>query len=232
MNDIDTIYFSPSGLLHQISFAAIKKLDGSFLGDEYYLQQVHSTGILTQPEIAKEIRNIAIFGGMDYEAEEQEISKSIANINKDVDYVSRGLYVQDSTRNGKWSYLPGTKKEAENIYNISKNANLTTKLFMGAEAIEEQYKNLDGDKSPSILHIATHGFFFPDPKISKEKLERLAFHTDNPFTIADNPMNRSGLLFSGSNKAWVGDSISLAREDGILTAYERQVTPISKIQNL
>jgi len=51
-----------------------------------------------------------------------------------------------------------------------------------------------------------------------------ALHAENPFIIADNPMNRSGLLFSGSNKAWVGDSISLLREDGILTADEASHT--------
>ncbi len=218
------VYYSPSGLLHKIQLGAIKNPTGEYLSEKYQFELVRSTGMISNKNEEKEILDITLFGGMDYEAEEQDISKSIANINNDVDYVSRGLYIQDSTRSGKWSYLPGTKKEAENINNISKDANIPAKLYMGTDALEEQYKNLDGDKSPSILHIATHGFFFPDPKVSKEKLDRLAFHTDNPFTIADNPMNRSGLLFTGSNKAWVGDSISLDLEDGILTAYEASHT--------
>ncbi len=225
VNKGDQIYYSPSGSLHQINLGAISVNDTVYLSDIYRFHQVSSTAILVSSEsIDQKIKHISIFGGMDYETKEEDILKSIKNISSGIDFVSRGIYTQDSTRSGKWLYLPGTKLEAENIYEICKETNISAQLYMGTDALEEQYKNLDGDKSPSILHIATHGFFFPDPKTSKEKLDRMTIHTDNPFTIADNPMNRSGLLFSGSNKAWIGDSISLDREDGILTAYEASHT--------
>jgi len=219
------IYWCPSGLLNKININAIQNMDSIYVSDIYNISLISTTANIIKSSLEiGELKDICIFGGMDYEADEQDISKSMANVNKDVDYVSRVFYIQDSTRSGKWSYLPGTKREAENIYKISKEANISAKLFLGSDALEEQYKNLDGDKSPSILHIATHGFFFPGPKITKEKLEIMALHAENPFIIADNPMNRSGLLFSGSNKAWVGDSISLLREDGILTADEASHT--------
>ena len=48
----------------------------------------------------------------------------------------------------------------------------------------------------------------------------MSFQFDNTFTIADNPMNRSGLLMAGGNKAWIGEELTTNREDGILTAYE------------
>jgi CHAT domain-containing protein len=48
----------------------------------------------------------------------------------------------------------------------------------------------------------------------------MSVQSDNTFTLADNPMNRSGLLMAGGNKAWIGEELSTNREDGILTAYE------------
>ncbi len=221
----ENIYFSPSGMLNQVNIGAIMDSDSSYLCDKYKIYQVSSaTNITKTDRETQNFKNLTIFGGMDFEASEEDVSKALQNISKDEEYVSRGLYIQDSARHGKWTYLPGTKKEAENIYKISTNENIFAKIFTGADAIEEQFKNLDGEKSPSILHLATHGFFFPDPKISKEKVGMMSFQRDNTFSMADNPMNRSGLLFSGSNKAWIGDSISVSRDDGILTAYEASHT--------
>lgn len=50
-------------------------------------------------------------------------------------------------------------------------------------------------------------------------MNTISFQQENTFTLADNPLNRSGLLAEG-NKAWIGDTITTDREDGILTAYE------------
>src|SRR5690606_26135992 len=76
--------------------------------------------------------------------------------------------------------------------------------------------------SPNILHIATHGFFFPDPETSKEELERVKIieEQQNMFKLSDNPLNRSGLLFAGANHSWKGEKQPVDVEDGILTAYE------------
>ena len=58
----------------------------------------------------------------------------------------------------------------------------------------------------------------------------MSIQRDSPYSLADNPMNRSGLLFSGSNKAWIGDSISVGRDDGILTAYEASHTYLNNTE--
>jgi CHAT domain-containing protein len=75
-------------------------------------------------------------------------------------------------------------------------------------------QRLGSGKSPSprVLHIATHGFFFPDPN-SK---------SDGPsFTIADDPMIRSGLILAGAEHGWkTGKPLRPDMEDGVLTAYE------------
>ena len=71
--------------------------------------------------------------------------------------------------------------------------------------------------SPQILHIATHGFFLPEPdKQGKEA----GLNNENTYSLADNPLLRSGLILSGGNYAWSGKSPVEGVEDGIATAYE------------
>ncbi|MCK4743811.1 MAG: CHAT domain-containing protein [Sulfuriflexus sp.] len=70
--------------------------------------------------------------------------------------------------------LPATATEAKSINAILKN---TGKTFLQSQATE---KSLLKQKSPGILHIATHGFFLPDPAIT-------------------NPLEKSGLILSGAN---------------------------------
>jgi tetratricopeptide (TPR) repeat protein len=217
----DQIYFSPSGSMHQISIDAITNIDSTYLSDLYTFYPVGSTGILASHiEGKKPVKDVAVFGGIDFDASDEQIASAAKDIVLGDDIVSRSLYTQDSTRSGKWTYLIGTMDEAKSIDKMAKSKNIQSQLFTGAKAIEERFKSLSGIQSPSVIHIATHGFFFPDPKVDKKKLEMIPFQHDNTFTLADNPMNRSGLLFAGGNKAWIGEELSTDREDGILTAYE------------
>ena len=43
---------------------------------------------------------------------------------------------------------------------------------------------------------------------------------ENPYRFNEDPLIRSGLILSGANKAWLGESPPKGQEDGILTAYE------------
>jgi CHAT domain-containing protein len=77
-----------------------------------------------------------------------------------------------------------------------------------------------GKTSPRILHIATHGFFFPDPQDTLKSRQRSSGE-EPVFKLSDNPMIRSGLLLAGANHAWkTGKPLRPGMEDGILTAYE------------
>lgn len=217
----DQIYFSPSGSIHQISLGAITNIDFTYLSDLYTFYQVGSTGVLASHIEGKQpVKDVAIFGGIDFDASEEQIAIAAKDIVLSDNIVSRSLYTQESTRSGKWTYLNGTLDEALSIDKMAKSKNIQSQLFTGSQAIEERFKSLSGKKSPSVIHIATHGFFFPDPKIDKKRLELMSFQSDNTFTLADNPMNRSGLLLAGANKAWIGEKLTTNREDGILTAYE------------
>ncbi|HEY0467494.1 MAG TPA: CHAT domain-containing tetratricopeptide repeat protein, partial [Polyangiaceae bacterium] len=64
-------------------------------------------------------------------------------------------------------------------------------------------------KGPSVLHVATHGFFLDDLQ-SPTGTARAFFRSGSPQN-PENPLLRSGLAFAGAN---------LAGGDGILTALE------------
>ena len=66
--------------------------------------------------------------------------------------------------------LPATKTEVTNIANILEKAALKVRTHLDNEATEDKIKAL---VNPSILHIATHGFFLEDAQISPDKSESL-----------------------------------------------------------
>jgi len=70
--------------------------------------------------------------------------------------------------------LPATAVEANSINTILGSQGET---YMQSDATEE---NLRKQHRPGILHIATHGFFLPDPAIT-------------------NPLEKAGLILSGAN---------------------------------
>ncbi|NER24901.1 MAG: tetratricopeptide repeat protein [Symploca sp. SIO1C2] len=117
--------------------------------------------------------------------------------------------------------LPGTKQEAQAIAPMFLGAQLLTESLATENAIKQV-------QSPSILHIATHGFFLKD-------IEQVAAPDyTNPFssranigveygsgkssptkiTNLENPLLRSGLALAGINLRQSGT------EDGVLTALE------------
>lgn len=100
------------------------------------------------------------------------------------------------------------------------SSGIKAKLITGYDGTEEAFKNIGTNNTPTprILHIATHGYFFPDPK---EQKSINTFENNDPvFKISNHPMLRSGLIMAGGNATWKGENTLEGHEDGILTAYE------------
>ncbi|MDO8366370.1 MAG: CHAT domain-containing protein, partial [Saprospiraceae bacterium] len=71
--------------------------------------------------------------------------------------------------------------------------------------------------SPRILHLATHGFSYPDPKKNPTK----GFgNTEPTYKLLDDPMLRSGLVLAGANYYCKNKRPLTNAEDGMLVAYE------------
>ncbi len=229
LTGVKTIYFSPSGLLHRLHLAAIPINLDSVLADRYQLIELGSTRQLVVPTTTQSAANDALlFGGIRYDSDSTAIVQANAALDS-VSFTSRGelsfAYTDSTLRIGTWSELPFTDREVRSVAGSLKTAGIQVDTRLGYAATEETFKRIGQNITPSprILHLATHGFFFPDPKTTSTRFETSST-LDAPvpvFKLSDHPMIRSGLILAGANHAWTtGKPIKEGMEDGILTAYE------------
>lgn len=121
------------------------------------------------------------------------------------DYGAKGLLVS----------LPGTKIEIDAVSQITRTKGYATNIFTQKQASEENFKKIS---SPSLLHIATHGFFLQESQSTGEKVFGIEVNQ-----AKDNPLLRSGLMLADAEQtmetATQGTEASSAN-NGVLTAYE------------
>lgn len=112
------------------------------------------------------------------------------------------------------SALPGTKVEIDGVSKLLKASGYQITQFMEKQATE---KNVKAIKGPTLVHIATHGYFLQDV----EGVGSSVFGV-NVENASQNPLLRSGLIVAGAGNAISGSgSADLASNDnGVLTAYE------------
>jgi tetratricopeptide (TPR) repeat protein/CHAT domain-containing protein len=223
LGDAKKVYIAPSGKLHKLAFAAIGDGTGHVLSDKYEIHQVLSAQDFVYPSSPVVFNSddksttisIAMFGGINYDQSKTTASDKDSVLFSPLSLLSKGL-----DRGSSFGYLPATKKEIESIQSQFKQNSKTTSSYSGLEATEAALRSLEGDKAPKILHIATHGYFAPDPKEDRNKSQVSMMGQENRYTAADNPLLRSGLMMAGSNASWKGTVTLPGEEDGILTAQE------------
>ena len=218
LDGIKRVYYAPAGNLFRIAFAALPVNDHEVLSDKYQLIQLNTTAlVLNQHNHTIGVDDeIILYGGIQYEADSSALKQASVAYEKKAEPTV--LFSADDTRGNTWRFLPGTGKETGAIRSLGKQKGYSIKNYNDVKASEESVKALNGNNSPAVLHIATHGFFFPDPmRVESNKGERSV--DGSPFKFSANPLFRSGLLFAGANNAWSGKQFE-GLEDGILTAYE------------
>lgn len=219
LQGIRKVYYATSGLLHQVSFAAIPVSNTETLSDRLQLVRLNSTDAITA-QSEKNIKpgnRLGLYGGVIYE---EDASKSVVPVSTVTATRSAPTLSTEFTRGSSWNYLPGTRKEVAAITDIAVKEKYKVDLRQGIDATEESIKALHAKASPDVLHIATHGFFFPDPKLdTRSDFQKSFDKSGRAFKRSDDPLMRSGLLLAGSNAAWTGKPVA-GTEDGILTSYE------------
>jgi CHAT domain-containing protein/tetratricopeptide (TPR) repeat protein len=190
LDGTSTIYFSADGVINNLNLAAIIGPGGKRLVETYEFIQLSSTRNLVKTAAAPTFREMQLWGGISYN-----------------DNAATG-----SARSSAFAYLPGTLTEVNDIASSANNNGRNIKLLVAGDANEAAFKNLDG-QSPEVLHIATHGFFFPGGS-------KVPNANDNRFSKASHPLLRSGLALANANTNWSEGLVSSGKEDGILTAYE------------
>lgn len=220
LNAGDRIHFAPAGRLHQIAFAAIPYgKNQNLLSHRYRLNQLSTTAMLTAPEAHKTPEQIALIGGVDYETFERGPHSDSAT-----SFSGQSANTMAESEEN-WTYLEGTLTEIKNLAAQAAAANIRYTVLEGMAASEERIKAMAGAASPDVLHIATHGFFFPNPEKTSARLET-AKSGATVFKSSENALNRSGILLSGANKSWQNADAAKGREDGIYTAQEASYVPL------
>ncbi len=214
-----TLYVAPTGVLHRLNLAAIPTSEETVLADRYHMVFLGSTRHLVSHEEnpgEAPLTEAFIFGGIRFDPD------SLSSANSQAIPTARGeepeTGMQGQSRGRTWSYLSWTAKEARTIADIMADQGIETRTFSEEKASEENFKGLArGIHGTRILHLATHGFFFPDPAVAlSDKLNE-----QPAFEDSDDPMIRSGLVLANGNYAWqYGQPLEPDMEDGILTAFE------------
>jgi CHAT domain-containing protein len=108
----------------------------------------------------------------------------------------------------KFGALAATIEEAKQIKAIFPQS----RTLLGKQATETALKQL---QSPSILHLATHGFFLPDQEVP---LVTDQLNQHKPLALRlENPLLRSGVALAGFNNR---HQIKASTNDGVLTGLE------------
>lgn len=187
-----------------------------YLFHKYSLNPLSSTSeiIRLKKNASFQIDKATVYGGIRYDADDEEL---IAEARSYTHSRSRVWSVDEvEVTRACWGYLDGTEKESQNVYAKLQDRGISTVLLSNTQANEESFKAFDGN-SPTLIHLATHGFFLSDPKVIAQNMFMQRSET---IPESNNLLNRSGLLFAGANRAWTANGIIDGIEDGILTADE------------
>ena len=210
------VYISLSGLLNKVSLNSLEDKNKQLLLNKNDIHFVNSTRQIALKQVEKEnaIKTIALFGGINYELDSNKTLISQKILRPENNDISMRSFASDTSRSNAWIYLGGTLTEINNINKLFKEKKWITTEFIGKNGNEESFKSLNGKNSPAILHISTHGFFFPEADSTTRNKTR------NPFKINANPLYRSGLILAGANYAWQCRPPIENTDDGVLTSYE------------
>ena len=221
----ETIYFAPTGVLHQLAIEYLPVDSARTMSDVYNMVRLSSTREIVTNKSEESYKSAVVYGGIVYDADGQSLlTESNRYALQDL-VVSRGIE-SDTLNRGTVGYLSGTLEEANHINVLLKENNIAATLYSALRANEESFKSLSG-KHNNILHIATHGFTWTDSTARKQdyfadRVKMQLMGDNQPKGPIIDPLNRCGLLFAGANTALQGKSRELPEgvQDGILTAKE------------
>lgn len=246
LSGIETIYYSPSGIVNNIPLQALITNTGN-----HYL--AHNSTILTDNVRGagstysnSRVNTNATYLLDSFQCIQLVSTRSIPEIKEfkskmvdstvmllgGIDFsnfygMDKGL--SNIEFHDSFLYLPGTLNEVNHINELIIEKGYQTAVYSAVLGIEDSIFSCLRNNHFEILHWATHGYSYPiGLNKSDEKSNFL-----NGFNTNSNSMIRSGLLLSGSNYAW--NNIDAYKSsgfqgDGILTADEIASLDLSHTQ--
>ena len=192
LKNIENVYVSPDGIFHKVNPNIFRTSSRSYLIDEYYVSYItNCTDLLREKDQQSALSRAYLVGNPDFNL------KTVETI------------VQP---------LPGAQKEIVDIARyVHEQTTWDTRILVGKEANEGNVRNFF---EPTILHIATHGFFMDNDRLAGKMI---------PGDIS--PLFQSGLYLAGVEDAYQNFQRGYRNDpsnDGMLTAYEAMNMDLEK----
>ncbi len=190
----DTLWFAPSGLLHNLPLECLSGERGIIADRCASLCRLSSTAVLLHPPARVKFDRAVLYGAIDY--------------------------LENAQQRGQEDYFDVLRQGASEITRIRKQVQpfMPVRLRWGAEATKSDFKSLEFTPGEHVLlHFSTHGFYLPDSLAG----QRTYYKHMQASVLRDFPLLRSGLAMAGANRVWSGRQAAAADgDDGILTAQE------------
>lgn len=225
----DTVYFSATGVLHQIALENMYLNDRQLVSDIYPMRRLSSTRQLVRGQDEQQMSqadSIVLYGGIRYDVDEAQMEAQ-SNLYPEQRTAYRDMDESDIDR-GSVSFLRGTLEEVNRIDALLSDSRQAHTVLKDLAANEESFKALSGTNT-ALLHVATHGFFW------KKESSMLATYTSGGVSEQEvlrqmDPLRRCGLLLAGANTALSGHAADLPQgvQDGVLTGQEIALLDLNK----
>ena len=183
IGDVKRVRVSPDGIFYKMNPNTFRLPSGDFLIDRYFVSYITSCKDLFREPTNDVRRKAYLFGNPSFVASSQSSTVGL-------------------------KALPGAENEIKSINTILGDEGWNSKSYLGGEATETSVRSAI---NPTILHIATHGYFGDQGAIIKQLVDN------------ENPLFKSGLYLanvSDTYNAYNRGSTTISFNDGILTAYE------------
>jgi CHAT domain-containing protein len=218
LGNLARLLISPEGALNLIPFEALVDERGRYRVERYSISYLSSGRDLLRLQVARKSQSGPLviadpdFGGRRQVGSRRLLKQTKAAPKKQVGEEAPAPAFSQFY----FPALPYTAEEGETIRALLPDATLLTRRRASKEALGQS-------QSPTILHIATHGFFLEDlklnsagersPRKSDGDASRLLKQVAKDGSRVENPLLRAGLALAGANEQKEGDN-------GILTALE------------
>ena len=211
-----TVIISPEADLNFVSFATLLTSDDKFQSENYTIRYVASGRDLLKKAKGPggQQSTVRVFANPTFaataSATREEVGNAVALRPSEIRSL-QSLSLPD---------LPGTENESAQLQVLAKKTGWDAQVTLGTSATEAKLREI---RSPRILHLATHGFFLPEPEPEAIPLPGMQSMVEAPRGKLINPMHRSGFALAGAQttlQAWAKGEVPFTENDGIVTAEE------------
>ena len=222
---VKNIYFSPSGMLHQVAIESMPHWEDTelIMNQCYNIYRLSSTRELVIERNSIQLDSAAVYGDIEYNTPVVAMGTPRKVTDESSSNGKHGFDADFAGYRGKeWDNLRYSKPEINSITSILESKKIDVYKMAQKDATETSFKALSKQKK-NIIHISTHGFCWNDSAAREKGKNRT-----KPLSFLGNgldAMTRSGLIFSGANHCFADgnkstDVIPEGFDDGVLTAYE------------